>query len=50
MARIQERLELLSGFSGLNPAVAESGSDVDRRVVIGMCLPATDPATKRLLR
>jgi hypothetical protein len=49
MARLQQRLELLSRSTGLELAVTESGSDVDRRVVIGVHLPATDPTAKRLL-
>ncbi len=49
MARIQERLELLPRFGGLDLAVAESGGDIDRRVVVGVHLPATDPTAKRLL-
>jgi hypothetical protein len=36
MAHIQERLELLSRFTGLDLDVAESGGDVDRRIVVGV--------------
>ena len=49
MARIQERLELLSGFGDLDLTVAASSGNVDRRVVVGVRLPATDSAAKRLL-
>ena len=49
MARLQERLELLPCLSGLDLAITASGSDIDRRIVIGVHLPATDPTAKRLL-
>ncbi len=49
MARLQERLELLSRLGGLDLAIAESRGDIDRRIVVGVHLPATDPTAKRLL-
>ena len=49
MARIQERLEFRSRLGSLELAVAESGGDIDRSIVVGVHLPATDPTAKRLL-
>src|SRR5262245_21788784 len=49
MARLQERLELLPCFSSLDLAVTASSGDIDRRVVVGVHPPATDPTAKRLL-
>jgi hypothetical protein len=49
MARIQERFELLPRLGGLDLAVAKSSGDIDRRIVVGVHLPAADPAAKRLL-
>jgi hypothetical protein len=49
MARLQERRELLSRPSRLELTVAASSGDIDRRVVVGVQPPATDPTAKRLL-
>src|SRR5262245_46163182 len=47
MARLQERLELLSCLGGLDLMVAQSRGAVDRRVVIGVHPPATNATTQR---
>src|SRR5262245_36407460 len=49
MARGEERVELRSAPGRLELTVPQTPGDVERRVLIGVRLPATDPAAKRLL-